>query len=168
MKKNKIYIRKASEGTGSTTAFTELEINASPEFVRAKFLEFDKWEEWNSVIPKIAIKTGDINNLETKPTLDLTLDFGRKNDPAQAPVYPKVYENSAEVFHWGFNIGLLKAAHVFIFESIDDGKKTRLIHYEKMEGILKFIMSAKMKASMLREYDKMNKALKRISEEASY
>lgn len=164
MKKNETYIRKASEVTGNNTVFTEIEINAAPALVRAKFLEFDKWGDWNTVIPKIAIKTGDINKLETKPSLNLTLDFGRKNDPAPAPVYPKVYENSAEVFYWGFNIGVLKAAHVFIFESIDEGKKTRLVHYEKMEGILKFVMNEKMKTAMMQRYNKMNADLKRISE----
>ena len=165
--KQQVYIRKASEVTGNTTVFTEIEINASPELVRAKFLAFDKWGDWNSVIPQIAIKTGDINDLETKPTLDLTLDFGRKNDPARAPVNPKVYENSAEVFNWGFNIGVLKAVHVFIFEPINEGKKTRLVHYERMGGILKFVMNKKMKASMIRQYNKMNESLKRISEARS-
>ena len=163
--KNYTYIRNASEVTGSTTVFTELEINASPELVRAKFLEFDKWGEWNTVIPKIAVHSGDLDNIKTKPTIELTLDFGRKNDPAQAPVYPKVYENSAGVFYWGFNIGLLKAAHVFLFEPIDEGKKTRLVHYEKMEGVLKFILNEKMKISMNQRYHKMNADLKRISEE---
>jgi hypothetical protein len=166
MKKNQTYIRNASEVTGKNTAFTEIEINASPELVRSKFLAFDKWGDWNSVIPQIAIKTGNLNNLKTKPTLDLTLNFGRKNDPAPAPVSPKVYENSAEVFNWGFNIGVLKAVHVFIFEPIDEGKKTRLVHYEKMEGVLKFVMNEKMKASMVDHYNKMNESLKKISEES--
>lgn len=69
------YTRQASEVKGKRTVFTEILINASPEIVRAKFLAFKKWPEWNAVIPKIAIKSGDINNLDTKPTLDLDLRF---------------------------------------------------------------------------------------------
>jgi hypothetical protein len=165
MSKEFKYIRKASEVTGNTTAFTEIVINTSPEVVRTKFLEFEKWSEWNPVIPKIAIKKGDINNLATKPTLDLTLNFGRKGDPAPAPLHPKVYENSPEVFNWGFNMGLIKAEHVHIFESIDNGKKTRFINYERMSGPLKAgVMSAEMKANMVSKYNTLNAAFKKICE----
>ena len=162
------YTRQASEVKGRRTVFTEILINASPEIVRAKFLAFKKWPEWNAVIPKIAIKSGDINNLDTKPTLDLTLDFGRKNDPAPAPVNPVVYENNEEVFDWGFKRWYLKANHVFIFEPINNGKGTPLVHYEKMKGLVKsFVLTKKTKKNMTERYELMNEALKKISEAAN-
>ena len=52
MTKKTSYIKQASEITGKTTAFTEIIINASPEVVRAKFLDFEKWSDWNTVFPK--------------------------------------------------------------------------------------------------------------------
>ena len=161
------YSHQASEIEGKHVAYTEIEINASPEVVREKFLEFEKWGEWNSVIPAIAVKTGDINDLSTEPTLELTLDFGRKGDPSPAPLFPAVYDNNEEVFNWGFKKGgLISAEHVFIFEPINDGKGTRFLHYEKMKGMLKsFIMTKKTKANMTEHYNKMNAALKVICEQ---
>ena len=159
------YIKQASEVTGKTTAYTEVIINASPEVVRERFLDFEKWSKWNTVFPKIAVEKGNINDLTTKPTLDLVINFGRKNDPAPAPTNPKVYENSPEVFYWGFNWGILKAQHVHIFESIDGGKKTRFINYEKMSGLMKgLIMKPAMRENMVAKYNTMNTAFKTYCE----
>ncbi len=100
--------------------------------------------------------------------LTLTLDFGRKNDPAPAPVNPVVYENNEEVFDWGFKRWYLKANHVFIFEPINNGKGTRLVHYEKMKGLVKsFVLTKKTKKNMTERYELMNEALKKISEAAN-
>lgn len=155
------YIRQAQEIKGKTTAFTEIVIDATPDSVRAKFLDFDMWGDWNTVIPSIEVKKGDINNLSTKPNLALVLNFGRKNDPSPAPINPNVYENSREIFCWGFNWGILKAEHVHIFEPIDGGKKTRYIHYERMSGILKgLIMKPEMRENMVAKYNTMNTTFK--------
>jgi len=165
MSKKTSYIKQASEVTGKTTAYTEVIINASPEVVRERFLDFEKWSKWNTVFPKIAVEKGNINDLTTKPTLDLVINFGRKNDPAPAPTNPKVYENSPEVFYWGFNWGILKVQHVHIFESIDGGKKTRFINYEKMSGLMKgLIMKPAMRENMVAKYNTMNTAFKTYCE----
>jgi hypothetical protein len=165
MSKKTSYIKQASEITGKTTAFTKIIINASPEVVRARFLDFEKWGEWNTVFPKISVKKGNINDLTTKPTLDLVINFGRKNDPAPAPTNPKVYENSPEVFYWGFNWVLLKAEHVHIFESIDGGKKTRFINYEKMSGLMKsLVMKPALRENMVVKYNTMNAEFKKYCE----
>ena len=108
--------------------------------------------------------TGDINNLETKTKLDLTLDFGRKKDPQKAPVNPIVSVNNKDVFVWGiYNGFLIKAEHVFVFESINDRKGTHLIHYERMTGILgPFLITKKLKENMTKRYNIMNQDLKNI------
>lgn len=163
MKKN--YIRQAKEIKGKTTAFTETIINATPDVVRVKFLNFKNWGDWNSVIPKIEVKKGDIDNLSTKPNLALVLNFGRKNDPSPAPINPKVYENSREVFCWGFNWGILRAEHVHIFEPVDGGQNTRYIHYERMSGLMKgLVMKPEMKENMVAYYNTMNIAFKEYCE----
>ncbi|MDC3246769.1 hypothetical protein OAT66_01665, partial [Candidatus Marinimicrobia bacterium] len=111
------YIRNVDEVKGKRTVYTEVNINASPEVVKNKFLAFNKWSEWCKVIPQIKVLNGDINNLESKPKLDLTLDFDRKKDPQKAPVNPIVIVNNKEVFVWGIHNGfLIKAEHVFVFE----------------------------------------------------
>ena len=97
--KNIYYIKKTSETTGKTTVFAQIIINASPELVRAKFLDFKKWNEWNTVFPKIKVKKGNLNELTTKLTLDLVRNFGRKHAPAPAQTNPKVYENSPKGFY---------------------------------------------------------------------
>lgn len=163
MKSN--YIRQVQEIKGKTTAFTEIIIDASPDSVRAKFLDFEKWGEWNTVIPNIEVKRGNINNLNTKPNLALVLNFGRKNDPSPAPVNPEIFENSHEIFCWGFNWGILKAEHVHIFESIDGGQNTRYIHYERMSGLMKgLVMKTAMRENMVAKYNSMNIAFKKYCE----
>ena len=163
------YIRQRKDATGKQTVYTEIEINASPEVVKSKFFDFEKWGTWNKVHPKIAVKSGNLNDLSTNPKIDLTLDFGRKGDPAPAPVSPKVYENSKEVFNWGFSLGfLLNAKHVFIFESIQSGKATRLVHYEEMKGFFKsFAMNEETKLNMTKCYSAMNESLKKLCEQSS-
>ncbi len=81
------------------------------------------------------------------------------------PQYPEVYDNSAEAFVWGFKKSILRANHVFIFESINNGKGTRLVHYEKMSGFLKaFVMTKKTKANMFEKYNTMNQSFKSFCE----
>ena len=92
------YIKSADEVKGKRTVYTEIDIDASTELVRSKFLEFSKWSKWCKVIPEIKIISGDIDNLETKPKLDLTLDFGRKKDPQKSPMNPIVSVNTKDVF----------------------------------------------------------------------
>jgi len=166
MQNSKEYIRNLRDVDNNYTAYTEITINASAEIVRKHFLNFKKWPEWNTVIPKISVKSGDINDLSTKPTLDLMLNFSRKKDPSPAPLHPNVFENTSEVFNWGVKKWLIKAEHVFIFESINNGKQTRLVHYEQMRGIMKsLVMSKKTKVKMVTHYNTMNESFKIFCEE---
>lgn len=165
-KENSSLIRNASEVKGKRTVFTEITINASPEMVRSKFLEFEKWREWCAVIPKIKVIKGDINNLETKPKLELWVDMEREKDPQKAPSNFTVKRNDEEAFIWGVYQGaLLKIEHVFIFSLTKDGKGTHLIHYERMAGLLGHIfMTEKLKGNLIKHYNLMNESLKKISE----
>lgn len=164
--KNYDYLKTIDEVKGKRTVYTEININASPEKVKKIFLEFDQWSKWCKVFPKIEILSGDINLIKSKPKLDLTLDFGRKNDPKKAPVNPIVSINNQKVFVWGIYNGILiKAEHVFVFEPTNDGNRTHLIHYEIMKGMLSpFIMTKKVKANMSELYKVMNQDLKNICE----
>jgi hypothetical protein len=158
------YIRNAYEVKGKRTVYTEIDIDASTELVKNKFLEFYNWSKWCKVIPEIKVISGDIDNLETKPKFDLTLDFGRKKDPQKAPMNPIVTINNRDVFVWGiYNGFIIKAEHVFVFEPINDSKGTHLIHYERMTGILSpFLITKKVKANMTKRYNIMNQDFKNI------
>jgi len=158
------YIKSADEVKGKRTVYTEIDIDASTELVRSKFLEFSKWSKWCKVIPEIKILSGDIDNLETKPKLDLTLDFGRKKDPQKSPMNPIVSVNTKDVFVWGiYNGFLIKAEHVFVFEPINNFRGTHLIHYERMTGIFSpFIITKKVKKNMTNRYNIMNQNLKKF------
>jgi hypothetical protein len=158
------YIKSADEVKGKRTVYTEIDIDASTELVRSKFLEFSKWSKWCKVIPEIKILSGDIDNLETKPKLDLTLDFGRKKDPQKSPMNPIVSVNTKDVFVWGiYNGFLIKAEHVFVFEPINNSRGTHLIHYERMTGIFSpFIITKKLKKNMTNRYNIMNQNLKKF------
>jgi hypothetical protein len=58
-------------------------------------------------------------------------------NPKKVPALPIVMVNNTNAFTWGDSIGfLLKAKQVFLFEPIDNGVKTRLVHYERMSGLL--------------------------------
>jgi hypothetical protein len=94
------------------------------------------------------------------------LDFGRKKDPQKAPVKPDITVNNELSFVWGlYNGFIIKAEHVFIFEPINNGKGTHLIHYEKMNGLLSpLFITKKVHANMNERYMLMNKALKNICE----
>ena len=156
------YIRNAEEVKGIRIVYTEIDIDASSELVRNKFLEFSNWSKWCKVIPEIKVISSDIDHLETKPKLVLKLDFGRKKDPQKAPMNPIVTENSKDLFVWGiYNGFLIKAEHVFVFEPINNSKGTHLIHYERMTGILSpFLIKKKVKANMTKRYNIMNQDLK--------
>jgi hypothetical protein len=88
------YVKYIDEVKGKRTVYTEIDINASPNAVKKIFLEFEQWFKWCKVLPKIEILSGDINDIASKPKLDLTLDFGRKNDPRKAPVNPIITVNN--------------------------------------------------------------------------
>jgi len=64
-----------------------------------------------------------------------------------------------------YNGFLIKAEHVFVFETVNNGKGTHLIHYERITGILSpFLLTKKVKADMTKHYNIMNQDLKKLCE----
>jgi hypothetical protein len=160
------YINSIDQAS-KLTAYTEIVINATPEVVRARFLEFEKWPEWNSVITKLEVISGDINDLRNKTQVDALFKMDTTKKPTKAPMKLWVTENSKVAFVWEVKSSfILRAYHVFLFLPTPDGKSTKLVHYEKMTGFLSLFMSKKIKANMVDRYGQMNKDLKRICEES--
>lgn len=61
----------------------------------------------------------------------------------------------------------MNAQYVFIFESIQEGKATRLVHYEEMTGLLSLVMNEETKVKMTKCYNALNKSLKNICKQPS-
>lgn len=61
---NDKYFITQAEVKGKT-AYTEIVINATPEKVREEFLKLNEWPTWNSVIVKIEVLSGGINDIST-------------------------------------------------------------------------------------------------------
>jgi hypothetical protein len=149
------------------TAFTEITIDAPPAKVRQKLLAFEEWHEWNPTIPKIIVKSGDLSDLISKPTLELELDLARSGNSRKVPALPVVTVNDANALKWGLNLGVIfQAEHIFLFEPIDGGKATRFVHYERMSGLLSpLFMTNTTKNLMVEGYNAMNEALQKVVEQ---
>jgi hypothetical protein len=135
-------------------------IDAPPSKVRQGFMDFEKWQEWNSVID-FKIVSGDIDgNLAMKPRIKIGLDIENKGVWTRLPISPVITLNDEFGFGWGVNFGwFARADHVFLFESIEDGKMTRLHHYEIMDGCWTIFTSNQI-PKMRKAYIRMNMELK--------
>lgn len=161
---NDKYFRTQAEVKGKT-AYTEIIINASPENVREKFLKLNEWPIWNSVIVKIEVLSGDINDVSTKPQIDALFLMDTTKAPQPAPMKLWLTENSEQAFVWEVKNGLLlKARHVYLFLPEDGRKATRLVHYERMTGFLSLFFSQKLRQNMEDRYGIMNVELKELCE----
>ena len=159
------YFKSAAEVKGKRTAYTELLIKASPTEVRDRFLRLEDWPTWNSVITKVVVLEGNLNDASGKTRIDALFHMDTTKVPQKAPMKLWLTENNEEAFVWEVKSGLLlKAYHVFLFLPAEDGKATRLIHYEKMTGFLSLFMSKKVKNRMVDRYGRMNEDLKKICE----
>jgi hypothetical protein len=140
IQKNK-YFTSQAEVKGKT-AYTEIVINASPEKLREEFLKLNEWPTWNSVIVKIEVLSGDINDISTKPQIDAAFHIDTTKAPQPAPMKLWLTANDELAFVWEVKNGLLlKAKHVYLFLPEDGGKTTRLVHYERMTGFLSLFFS---------------------------
>lgn len=161
---NDKYFRTQAEVKGKT-AYTEIVINTTPEEVREKFLKLNEWPTWNSVIVKIEVLSGDINNISTKPQIDAVFHIDTTKPPQPAPMKLWLTANDELAFVWEVKNGLLlNAKHVYLFLPKDGGKTTRLVHYERMTNFLSLFFSKKLRKNMTERYSFMNEELKRLCE----
>ena len=96
---NDKYFRTQAEVKGKT-AYTEIVINASPEKVREEFLKLKEWPTWNSVIVKIEVLSGDINDISTKPQIDAVFHIDTTKAPQPAPMKLWLTANNELEFVW--------------------------------------------------------------------
>jgi hypothetical protein len=158
------YFRTQSEVKGKT-AYTEIIINASSEKVREELLKLNEWPTWNSVIVKIEVLSGDINDISTKPQIDAVFHIDTTKAPQPAPMKLWLTANDELAFVWEVKNGLLlKAKHVYLFLPEDGEKTTLLVHYERMTNFLSLFFSKKLRKNMTERYSLMNEELKQLCE----
>jgi hypothetical protein len=147
--------------------WTEIIINAPPAVVRAKCLDFENKPSWDPFYRKTEVIKGRLDDLDTKPTIALTLDVKLNGKEMKLPLTPVITKNDEEGLIWGMNIArgcFYKADHVHLFLPMDDGKATRLVNYERFSGFLKYLMD---ESSLAKPFNASNAALKKVCEEAN-
>ncbi|KAL2844592.1 hypothetical protein BJY01DRAFT_248101 [Aspergillus pseudoustus] len=142
---------------------TSIEINAPPAVVREKFLDFPS-------IPKYT--TGFVHSITPTPAKPpaslipgdkLACVMGNMN------FSPIVVENEPSIFSWRGSLpGVFTGEHVFRFEELDGGKRTRLVHEEKFNGLLAGLMGegwmsslSSLKGNTLKGFEGYNQDFKR-------
>ncbi|KAH3686160.1 hypothetical protein WICPIJ_002869 [Wickerhamomyces pijperi] len=112
------------------------EINATPAQVRSILLDFPKYNSWNHFINdptiiKSKANSQDPYDLQTGDVI--SLNFTLFNMKAT----PEILKNTEDEFKW-LGVGgakfIFAGAHSFKFESLDGGKRCRLVHGEEFTG----------------------------------
>ncbi|KAL3461549.1 hypothetical protein BJX64DRAFT_289162 [Aspergillus heterothallicus] len=148
---------------------SSIEINASPAVVREKFLDFPS-------IPKYT--TGFVHSITPTPAkAPHTLVPGDKLSCVMGNMTfnPIVVDNDPAIFSWRGSLpGVFTGEHIFRFEGIEGGARTRLVHEEKFNGLLAGLMGdgwmsslSSLKGNTLKGFEGYNEDLKRWVEEGS-
>lgn len=112
---------------------SEIVINAPPQTVRSTFLDFPSHSEWNPFF----VRFKDVG--EVKPGTHLEIDMKLKGEDNVRTMNPVVLANTNDEFKWKGSLAsdwVFVGTHYFLFESIDDGKSTRLVQGEDFGGFL--------------------------------
>ncbi|KAH3664336.1 hypothetical protein WICMUC_005721 [Wickerhamomyces mucosus] len=117
---------------------TEVEINAPPSKVREILLDFKTYNDWNTLIRDPKIEKSSSNSQDPFKLIkgDVLKFFFI---PLNGTGYPVVETNTEQEFSWlgvGGHRLIFSGLHFFKFKSIDDGKKTILVHGEDFTGLL--------------------------------
>ena len=149
---------------GGKGVYTEIIINSPPATVRAKLLDFKNRSKWDPFVT--AVDTfGNLDDISSKPKVQLTMcekmDGGKS---MKLPAKPDVYVNDTKSLIWGMNMGCLgKAEQGHVFIPLEDGTKTKLVHYEFVAGCL-FNLMFNLKL-LEKGYTASNECLKKMIEE---
>ncbi|MCJ1311547.1 hypothetical protein MMC25_005220 [Agyrium rufum] len=136
---------------------SSIEIAASPEYVRAKFLEFDqipkyspegfiRWITPDVAKPPIELQPGD--------TMKAAVGYG------EMKVTPRVAENSPAKFAWDGGIaGIFFGFHSWNFNPIEAAgsgraEATLLVHQEEFSGVFSFLFGKGWIANWLGQAEK--------------
>ena len=97
-------------------------------------------------------------------TINAKADGIAKND-FTLPFTLPIYKSDDKSIIWGCNwLGgwLFTADHVHLFQSMDEGRATRFVNYERQAGLMKYLTDVKTFAKV---FQTSNEALKKTCEE---
>ena len=138
---------------------TEIIINAPVEKVWDVFSKFEDYPNWNPFIKSIS------GEMEVGEALEVVMqlpDSNKMTFKARGDRMCRKTKNSGGLENYLFK-GLFDGEHYFIFSRIDDNS-TRLIHGEKLWGILVPVFK-KVLVKTEKGFEMMNEALKAECEE---
>ncbi|CAI6340086.1 unnamed protein product [Periconia digitata] len=144
---------------------TAIEIAATPEVVRQKFLDFPSWPKFQrengwflSIAPTDTAKAPQ--DLQEKDTLDVNIQLGK--------MQPTLLENTPNVFRWIGNglMGTFNGAHAFRFHpSSTTPGATTLVHEEEFTGALTWMVGEGVVAKSLGMREKTRKGFEGFNED---
>lgn len=140
---------------------TDIEINAPADKVWHFLTDFENFSNWN---PFILVKSG---KLETGSRLEVQLYLPDSKPVSFRPTVLKV--KPLKEFRWKGSMwirGVFDGEHVFRIEELDRNR-VRLIQCERFRGVLAPLILHVMRRDIETGFEKMNRALKDISEKAS-
>jgi hypothetical protein len=145
--------------TGLRVIETEIVIEARPEAVWAKLMDFESYPDWNPFITQISgePRVGEVLTVMIRPSGSSPMKF--------TPTVAEVEENRLFVWLGSFIFkGLFDGRHEFALEPIE-GERTRFIHRETFSGILSMFFMLAIAAKTRQGFQDMNADLKRRVEE---
>ncbi|PVH70419.1 hypothetical protein DL98DRAFT_136342 [Cadophora sp. DSE1049] len=118
---------------------TSIDITAPPAVVREKFLDFPSIPKYtpNGFIRSIAPSTLRTTPKDLQPgdKLDCVLRYGKTS------ISTTVVVNNPELFSWSASfLGKVIGEHMFRFEELDGGGRTRFVHEERFVPALWLLM----------------------------
>ncbi|KAL3421070.1 activator of hsp90 ATPase 1 family protein [Phlyctema vagabunda] len=137
------------------TITTKVEIAATPEEVRSKFLDFSQIPNYspNGFVRQIEpVEPKSSSEIKTGDFLNCVMGYGSMK------FTPTVLENSSSVFSWRGSIpGLFVGDHSFRFESVKAAsgtETTMFVQDEVFTGLLSFLMGDGLLANWAGQMEK--------------
>jgi hypothetical protein len=133
-------------------------IEASPEQVWSVLADFEKWPQWNRIMPGIE------GELEEGARVKLTLALPGRRTSYQKPLLTRVTTN--QELRWYekvISVNIFASEHWFRLEATTNGCRVR--HGEQFDGFLSAMMGKKTLAETERLFTLMNRDLKERVEE---
>ncbi len=138
---------------------TTTDIDAPVERVWKLLSDFERWGEWNPVIPSVR------GRLEAGAPVDIELALAGRRVPIKCTLLRA--EADRELRWRGprsrLQRRMLSGEHYFLLEKVDDGH-ARFIHGERFRGILAPIVWPRLEPMLRRRYAQVNEAIKSRSE----
>lgn len=137
---------------------TEIEIGAGPERVWKILVDFEKYDQWNPFINKIAGQAKQGAKIEIH--IETPSGKSRKYEPTVTKV------DQGRELRWLGRSWLLNGEHIFMIEPLQ-AERVRFVHREVFDGFLTSIFGKSLDTDVKQGFEEMNKALKERAERAA-